>query len=186
MATSMRGAGDAFGARDRMVLPRADRHPVLRRGIVVGLLGAAAVALWFFVLDLVAGQPFHTPAALGSALLLGASGPDQVRITAGIVSAYTAVHCLTFAVAGIALVWISDQLARVPQMWLLVFFTAVVAEALLLGSVLPLGLWVLQAKGWPAVLAANMIALAVMGLALWRLHPELGRKGFWRPVDTAI
>ena len=45
----------------------------LREGIVAGLIGAAVVALWFFVFDILRGRPFFTPGALGSALFLGSS-----------------------------------------------------------------------------------------------------------------
>ena len=44
------------------------RHP-LREGVVAGLLGAASVAAWFFVLDVVNGRPFFTPAVLGAKVL---------------------------------------------------------------------------------------------------------------------
>jgi len=44
---------------------------VLYEGILVGLAGAAAVAVWFLLLDLVAGAPLRTPALLGEVLFDG-------------------------------------------------------------------------------------------------------------------
>jgi hypothetical protein len=39
-------------------------------GVVAGLIGAATIAIWFFVLDLYNGRPFYTPNVLGAALSL--------------------------------------------------------------------------------------------------------------------
>jgi hypothetical protein len=54
------------------------RRRIVREAVVAGLLGAAAVAIWFLLLDLLRGQPFFTPAALGSALFDGARGVAEV------------------------------------------------------------------------------------------------------------
>jgi hypothetical protein len=62
---------------------------LLARGIITGLFGAAAVAMWFFFIDFSDGHPFRTPAALGSALLFGITGVELVKITFGVVAAYT-------------------------------------------------------------------------------------------------
>ena len=70
---------------------------LLTRGLITGLYGAAAVALWFFFLDFSDGHPFRTPAALGSALLLGVSKAEAMQVTFGVVAAYTVVHVLAFA-----------------------------------------------------------------------------------------
>src|SRR5216117_2820931 len=59
-------------------------HPLLARGLITGLVGAVAVAVWFFVLDVVTGHPLRTPAALGSALLLGASNVVRSHSTSGL------------------------------------------------------------------------------------------------------
>src|SRR5207237_708962 len=40
---------------------------ILREGFIAGLIGAGAVALWFLIVDVIAGRPFFTPAMLGSA-----------------------------------------------------------------------------------------------------------------------
>src|SRR6266481_4682276 len=46
------------------------RERILYEGMLVGLAGAIAVAVWFFVYDVAEGTPFRTPALLGAALLL--------------------------------------------------------------------------------------------------------------------
>jgi len=69
-----------------------NRQKVLSEGILVGLAGAAAVAVWFFVLDLITGTPFRTPALLGAVLFDGLRDPAALTITPGLVFKYTAVH----------------------------------------------------------------------------------------------
>jgi hypothetical protein len=70
-------------------------------GWVSGFLGAAVVALFFLVIDLMAGRPLWTPAMLGSALFLGvplAGEADSVLVLA---AGYTAVHLGVFAGVGL-------------------------------------------------------------------------------------
>src|SRR3712207_5404647 len=44
-------------------------HPLLHDGVIAGLIGAAVIAVWFFIVDAIAGRPFFTPATLGHGLL---------------------------------------------------------------------------------------------------------------------
>src|ERR1700674_2009852 len=80
-----------------------NRQKVLYEGILVGLAGAAAVAAWFFVLDLVAATPFRTPALLGGGLFHGLRDPAALTITRGVVLKYTAIHGLAFLIFGWAI-----------------------------------------------------------------------------------
>ena len=49
--------------------PCAQEHSIVREGLIAGFLGATAVAVWFFVVDLIGGRPLFTPNALGEGLL---------------------------------------------------------------------------------------------------------------------
>jgi hypothetical protein len=150
-------------------------HPLVARGLVVGLIGAAVVAAWFFAVDAVAGRPFRTPGALGSALLLGAANVAEVDVSFGVVALYTAVHVAAFAVAGVVFVAVAEQIERAPAMLLLVALGAIVLEALVV-AVLSLGAqWTLGALGVFSVLGANALAVAAMGWQVWRTHPVLRR-----------
>ena len=53
---------------------------IMREGFVAGLIGAAAVALWFLVVDLVGGNAFFTPSMLGSAVFWGMRDPALVEV----------------------------------------------------------------------------------------------------------
>ena len=59
--------------------PRSDGHAaevmrLYQEGIIAGTLGAATIALWFLVLDILAGHPLYTPNVLGIALFKGRGG----------------------------------------------------------------------------------------------------------------
>src|ERR1043166_6592876 len=101
---------------------------LLTRGLITGLYGAAAVALWFFFIDFSDGHPFRTPAALGSALLLGVSKAEAMRVTFGVVAAYTLVHVIAFAVAGMIFVAIAKEVERSSSLVLLTVPGAIALE----------------------------------------------------------
>lgn len=161
-------------------------HPLLIRGIGTGLLGAGAVALWFLIVDVVTSLPFYTPAALGSALFLGATSPQEVQVNAGIVGAYTFAHLGAFAAAGIALVWVAERIERAPGLWLLALMSFIVLEALFVASAGLVSEWVLGLLGWWAVGAGNLVAVATMGWWVWRTHPKLREKLVDQPVTTQV
>ena len=160
-------------------------HPLLAQGLVTGLVGAATVALWFFALDVAAGQPLRTPAALGAALLFGASNVAAVQANIGLVAAYTVVHVAAFAVAGIVFVAIAEQIERTPALILIAAMAAIVLEAVVV-SVMALGAqWVLGALGVWTVVAANVLAVCAMGWYVWATHPVLRRR-LREPVQVHV
>ena len=67
----------------------SERRSVLREGIVAGLIGAAVVAVWFFVYDLARGRPFHTPSLLGAFVFYGADTPAPAEPALGAILGYT-------------------------------------------------------------------------------------------------
>src|SRR2546425_554946 len=73
---------------------------VLREGFIAGLIGAAAVALWFLLVDVIAGRPFFTPAMLGSAVFWGVHNPSMVVIEYSRIIGYTMIHVSAFIIVG--------------------------------------------------------------------------------------
>ena len=128
-------------------------HPALARGVVTGLIGAAVVAAWFFVLDVANGTPFRTPAALGSVM-----------------------HVAAFIIAGVVFVALAEHVERAPAMALLVLLTAILLEGLFLATIGVGAQWVLGTIGWWSVAVANVLAVLVMGWQVWRTHPMLQRR----------
>jgi hypothetical protein len=148
-------------------------HKLVARGLVTGLIGAGAVAVWFLVLDVARGQPFFTPAALGAALLLGATSPVEVQVTLPLVAAYTVLHCAAFAVIGIAVEWVAERVERAPAVVRAAVLAFVLLEALFIGVVGSLSQWVLGALGYWAVAVGNLLALSSMAMWVLATHPRL-------------
>ena len=146
---------------------------IWKEGLAAGLIGAAAVALWFLIVDLVAGKPFFTPAMLGSAVFWGARDPAQVQVTYAAVIGYTMIHILAFCLVGTIAAALASLVESFPSTLFLVvvFFAifefgfyvlvAVVAQALL------------GALAWWTVALGNLIAAAGIGYYLWRAHPKI-------------
>jgi hypothetical protein len=146
---------------------------LLTRGLITGLFGAAAVALWFFFLDFSDGHPFRSPAALGSALLFGASKAEAMQISFGVIAAYTLVHVIAFAVAGTIFVAIAEQVERSSSLVLLTVPCAIALEAVVVTGLALRADWVLGSLGVWSVLVANLLAVLSMGWYVWRTHPTL-------------
>lgn len=151
-------------------------HPVVREGLLAGLLGAVAVAAWFLVVDLALREPLWTPAALGSALFEGAAGPEQVRITLGTVLGYTALHLGGFLLAGMVAAGLVGQVEKFPPLVFALLLLVVVFEVFFIGLTVALGEWILESVAWWAVFAGNLLAAGAMGGYLWRSHPLLQEK----------
>jgi hypothetical protein len=161
-------------------------HHLLTKGLITGMIGAGAVALWFLILDLLTNSPFYTPAALGSVVLFGATSPAEVQLNVAVIATYTMIHLASFAVVGIALVWSAERLEQMPSMWLMGLLAFIVLEALFLGIVGSLGGWVLGTVSWWSVGIGNLIAVAAMGKWVWATHPKLRRELTEMPVKTRV
>jgi len=143
---------------------------VLYEGILVGLAGAAVVAAWFFVLDLVAATPFRTPALLGAVLFDGLRDPAALTITPAIVLKYTAVHGLAFLIFGWAIAGLFALAERDRHLLLGLFMLFCCFEVAVLAAMMILGAWLLDTLQPWAILGGNLVAaLAMLGL-LFRDH----------------
>ena len=135
---------------------------IAREGLVSGLLGAAAVAVWFLLYDLAAGVPLRTPALLDAVLFHGLRDPSALVITMPRVAEYTALHGLAFVVFGwiaAGLLALADREPRLLFAFIMLFccfevFTFVMIEAL--------AQWLLESIAWWTILAGNFLAAGVM------------------------
>lgn len=160
-------------------------HPLLAQGLITGLIGAGVVAVWFLMLDIAAGHPLQTPAALGAALLLGASNAGAGEVNLGLVAAYTVVHVGAFFVAGILFVAIAEQIERTPALILLATMAMIVLDAVVVTALALGAQWVLGTLGVWSVLGANVLAVCAMGWFVWATHPLLRRK-LREPVEMRV
>lgn len=158
-------------------------HPLLTEGMVTGLYGAAAVAAWFFVLDLVAGHPLRTPAALGAALFLGAQQASIIVVSVPLVAGYTVLHLALFSAFGLLFVALARGLERAPHFLLLIALGCIVLEALIMPAMALSAEWVLGMVGWWSVAVGNLLAVAVMSWRVWRTHAGL-RQVLQEPIPA--
>jgi hypothetical protein len=147
---------------------------IAKEGFFTGLLGAGAVAGWFFVVDVIAGQPLFTPAALGQAILFGGvSDPAAVDVAFPPVVGYTMLHVLIFVLVGGIAAAFACQIERSPATLFLAIVLFAVHE---FGFYVALALFaqpLLGALAWTNVAVGNAIAAFGMGFYLWRAHPRL-------------
>lgn len=149
------------------------RHSIVREGVIAGVLGATAVAIWFLGVDLMYGHALATPAALGRGVLRF-FGPPGSEGDMMFVIVYTIFHYAAFIGAGLLVSVIVHWAQTQPT---------VLAGAMMLFVAFEIGFYGLSsalsespflgALGWAEVATGNLIAALVMGAYMWRTHPEL-------------
>ena len=154
----------------------ADGNRMLREGVIAGVLGATAVAIWFAILDVIGGRPFYTPLMLGRSLatFFGAAGDGH---PIPLVLGYTLVHFALFILVGLIVSAIVNSAESEPSLLigLLILFvafevawygwSAILSRSTNFGNL-----------AWYAVMLGNLVAASAMGLYLWRAHPNLARR----------
>lgn len=149
------------------------RHTTLRQGLIAGIIGASIVAVWFFIIDFLTSQPLFTPAALGSAIFLGARDVADVQIAAAPILGYTLLHGAAFFLIGLVAAAVLDQAEQTPPLLLGFVLLAVTSFTLVIGLVAIVAQWILQALAWWSILVGTILAAGGMGIYLWRAHPTL-------------
>src|SRR6185312_9444471 len=158
-------------------------HAVLHDGVIAGVIGASTVAVWFFIVDLIAGHPLFTPDTLGRALF-SVTGPVALHQSATFIAAYTIFHYAAFIVAGIMASSVIDWAGQEPSMVLFAVLIFVAFEigfyafVAILQHSTPLG-----ALAWYQVLIGNVIAAVAMCWYIYRARPVL-KEQFAHALDT--
>jgi hypothetical protein len=156
--------------------PSSAISDIYQQGIVAGVIGAATVALWFFLIDIFSGRPFYTPNVLGTALFRHGSGLDQPRtlaISFEMVLIYTWVHGLAFCVIGGLASKLLALAERDLNLGFGILLLFVIFEFGFVGAGLVLAEPILEALAWPTVLVGNLLAAVAMTAYFWRHHSKL-------------
>lgn len=140
---------------------------ILREGVIAGVIGAAVVAVWFLLFDLLAGRPFHTPAFLGTAVFQGLDAP--VEVSAGPIIGYTILHGFAFIAFGVIAAAVIAASEREPALVIAVVILFACFEAFFLGVVGVLGRTAVDVPAWWEILLANFLAAVAM---LWYFLPR--------------
>ena len=148
----------------------------VREGIVGGLIAAAAVAVWFLIIDAVGGHPFYTPARLGESVasFFGGTGHGS---PVSYVLGYTAFHVIAFCISGLLVSAVVNVAESEPSLLfgLLILFVAFELGWYGLTAILS-GDQAYGSIAWYQVMVANLIAASAMGYYLYRRHPALGAR----------
>ena len=151
-------------------------HPLLYEGVLAGVIGATAIAVWFFVLDAISGRMFFTPITLGRGLV-GVIAPGVDYGPTASVLVYTVFHYAAFMFVGLAaslVVFLARKEPSILFAFILLFAVAEVGIYVLvsiLDVATPLGRF-----AWLQIMAGNVIAAGAMGWFFWHRHRELGEE----------
>ena len=135
-------------------MPGARFTGIVSRGVVAGIVGATAMALWFLVIDGSQGEPFRTPAFIAHALL----DMDEVRMTLGPIALYTFIHYAAWVAVGLVVSWLLTMVETASPVLLGLVLGFALFDMVFYGSVAVTGVDVVGELGWPEVLVGNLIA----------------------------
>ena len=155
-----------------------------KEGFIAGAIGAAAVALWFLIVDTISGEAFFTPAMLGSAVFWGLRDPAAVQITFPAVVGYTMIHVLAFCAVGMVAAALAQLVERFPTTLFIVVVLFAIFEIGFYLVVALLAQPLLGALAWFNVAIGNLIAAVGMGTYLWRAHPRIREELRLRPLGA--
>ena len=165
-------AGTAPGA----TTPTVDTTLIYKEGIIAGVLGALAVALWFLAVDVIHGRPFYTPTVLGTALFGRGVWPSTLETIAPsfeMVAMFSWVHLLAFAVLGVIVAQLIAKIETNPSLGSGFVLLFVILEACFTVAVMIVAEPVLRTLTWAAIMIANLLAAAAMAGYFWFRHPSL-------------
>lgn len=152
----------------------AERHNSIREGVLAGFIGATAIVIWFAIIDIASGMPFHTPSILGAGLISVLGKPPMMPDTVMFhVFIYTVFHYLAFFLVGIIIIKIVHQSARTPAILagFLILFVAFELGAVMLTSLFSESR--LGGMAWYQIFIANLLAAGGMFWYMWKSHPKL-------------
>jgi hypothetical protein len=153
----------------------ADTHSPAREGVLVGLLGGGAVALWWVVVDLLQGTPFATLNAFGQLFVEGNRPVAQGELDAGSIVAFLVAHFAMFAVLGIVLIRLVHLASERWELRMGLWLGIVLTTAWLAFHSYALAIYTRHALPWWATAVGALVGVATMLALAWRRHPALRR-----------
>jgi len=142
---------------------------VVREGVVAGLIGAVVVAVWFFAIDAIQGEPLRTPRLLGMSLLRQPSPAAALWL-------YSLAHGVAFVVFGVIGAFLIAGAERQPVLVFALVILVTAFEVMFFGAVLIVASWVLdELAGW-TIFVGNVLAATAMLAYYFRHHRALVRR----------
>ena len=161
----------------------AESHSTLREGLLVGLLGGAAVAAWWLLVDALGGTPFATPNGLGQVFIEGDRVATNGSLDVSAIVAYTVVHFVMFAVLGLALIRVVHLASQHLELRMGVWIGIVLVTAWLVFHTYALSRYTGYVVPWWATVGGGLVGIGTMLAITWSRHPLL-RQSF-RQVPLA-
>lgn len=159
----------------------AIENRIIREGLVVGLIGTAAVAAFYAVFDLLAARGLlFTPNLLGRVVFDGLRDPSilvgPVTLDARAVLLYTLLHLVLSLAIGLVVAWLVSQLEGPPSQVRLALLVIVAGFFVTIFGVGMVSAPVQSVLPWWSVVMANVLAVVVAGAYLLGRHPGLLRR----------
>lgn len=142
----------------------------LVRGAVAGIAGGVVLAAWFLVVDTARGVPFGSVAFVSSAM----GGLEVVDPGLGLIAIYTLLHFGLFVLVGVIVAWLMELLGSAPNLLFGFVLGVALFDGVFYSGLTASGLAVVNALGWPEVLAGNLLGAIVLMSVLRRLAPGVG------------
>jgi len=156
----------------RVPLGGAGAGEFVLEGMMVGVIGASIVALWFLLLDLSRGEALATPSLVADRLFGGDSDVHALSVDLARVAAVVSLHGALFVTFGIAAAWlVSRYVVRPSAPGLFFALFAALEGGCVLGSAL-VAPGLASAVGHAPILVANVLAAFGMALYLRRSAPH--------------
>ncbi len=164
----------------------AQEHSTFREGLGTGLVGAAVVAVWYVLCDLVAGRPLHTLNALGRIFIGGQVPTTGGPIDAGAVIGSLLLLVVTSVLAGWGLTLLTHLAARNRALRMGVWLGIVIAFCYLLGLTHMVNQWTGGRLPLWEVIGGTVLGVVTMVWLLWRRHPRLERSFHEAPLGDEV
>lgn len=159
-------------------------HSITREGTATGVVGAALVAAWYFVGDVLAGRPLRTPSLLGQLVFRRDFASPFQRVFPEVLAGITVMHVLLFVLAGIGLTFLIHLAGRHPSWRMGVWIGLVVAFGLFSGLTVMLTTASGQRLPLWSVLGGMLVGFVGMAWHLWRRHPRLAQSFREAPLGS--
>jgi len=145
---------------------------IIEHGVLAGMIGAAVVAVWFLLFDVLLREPFYTPSLIGSVLFLGLDVHMVTGVNTSMVFAYTGLHGALFLIAGTAIAWMFSLVERNPQFGLVLVLLFLLVQSVIFGFEVTIVPNIVGALGAWAVAMANLLSAVAMFWFLLRRRPR--------------
>jgi len=154
---------------------------IVRQGLTVGLIGSAAVAVFYAFFDFLAARGFlFTVNLLGQSLFFGLRDPSVLEspmpIDLTAVMLYTIFHLLVALIIGLFISWLVAQLEGPPAQTRLALLVIVAGFFVTIFGIGMVSSPIKSLLPWWSVVVANILAVAVAGAYLLGRHPGLPKR----------